>query len=913
MLARALQPLRSHPPMRVCDACGTRLMSSSSSSTSSGRSEFQSSSSVHLSSEWRHGEGKQREIVLDRTELRNRSELTGLARRPAGFIAVPYSTSRALSSRTALSSSSTRVPEQLATVPLGSQAVATTLADLEMAITSSPPVEARAVFNHLTPHDRASLPRSTFDDLFLLVAELDSPQRRTRRVASAIKALHAYAKDERRWRLTDQQTRIAFQVMVRWEEIRRKLAADYRDPINPTVEEWNTQERERARRAYLDQIREEFVAIRSRGSIEFRDDRSIVERCAAAIISRDVNDYQNAAEVYARAGRLRYDPSAMGGMKPSSSFVANPPMVTPAASTLLLKLFQKDSQLARRHLGIMLDRGQLPSFEAIKRIMFNSDESSKGEEDVYMHYRQVLDAACDPGSRSGTRSLDALLEERLAQLDRTEEFEQNPWFAFLQWLSSEREDKEDMMEWLLVSLRLWKVIYADHGNSPTRYRSRELLDDLIRRTLPERQLDPSANARPAPAYFPGNPHGLGRPSRAVHLAIRLALDQLSTFQLVTRAHRLLQAITVSSLDRPLARKAYMTLREKAPLDSQYPFRWTAALRPTLVQLILLASPPNPPDPDFILQLYLDWTACGMTFPVSLYPPLWRALGRKGTVEDLARVIDDYETSGRGRVEARIISFVLLASTEREDALKTLPLLEYFRNRSPVTTTPIDYLVPRRVYEHIMWQLASSTSDQRPEVLRLFKQLTEEEGWKPRITTWNAILASHVFRPSFTPDDLEAAGKTYDLIVRRTLRSPDSATFSLVLLGFVRMAKQFEGQTVTGVEAGLKTVLSAFEKGRLVRGHQVAELIGLLGQLGRYDQAKMLSEQWWAKVVSNEREGKGRVLGEEEMERMRGAIEELAERESGMRREEKVKGMRQSKRNKSKRSEFAFPLFRDPKD
>ncbi|SCV71104.1 BQ2448_2692 [Microbotryum intermedium] len=826
------------------------------------------------------------------------------------LFAASFSSSHATTLQTASSSTLTWTPERT-TAHLGSHA-ATSLADLDTAIVSSPPVEARTVFNNLTLQDRASLPRSTFDALFLLVAELDSPQRRTRRVASAIKSLSAYAKDERGWKLTDQQTRIAFQVMVRWEEIRRKLAANSRDPANPFSKEWDTVERERARRIYLDQLKDEFMAIRSRSSVEFEGDRSFVERYAATMIDRDVNAYLAAAEVYARAGRLRCDSSAMGGLKPSSSFVANPPMVTPAASTILLKLFQKDSQLALRHLGIMIDRGQLPSFEALRGIMFNSEESSRGEEDVYMHYRQVLDAACGAGPRSGKRHLDALLEERLAQLDRTEEFEQNPWFAFLRWLSAENEETGDMMEqWLLVSLRLWKVVYVDHGLSPLRYRSRELLDDLIRRTLPERQYDPPAATPPAPSYFSSNPHGLSGPSRAVSEAVRLALDHLSVFQLVTRSHRLLQAITVSSLDRALARKAYMTLREKAPLDSNYPFRWTASLRPTLVQLVL-ASSPTAPDPDFVLQLYLDWTACGMTFPVSLYSPLWRALGRKGTVEDLARVIDDYETSGRGRVEARIISFVLLASAEREDALKTLPLLGYFRNRTPVATTAIEYLVPRRAYEHIMWQLASSASDLRPDVLRLFRQLTEEEGWKPRITTWNTILASHVFRPYFTPDDLEAAGKTYDVIVRQARRRPDSATFSLVLLGFIRMANHFEGQKLHGVEAGWKTVASAFEKGLLVRGHQLADLMGLLAQLERYDEAKTLSERWWTKVVSNERDGKGRIPEGDEMDSMKRAIEDLAKRESGVKPEKKLPP-RSGVERKGQQSSFAFPLFRDPKN
>lgn len=687
-----------------------------------------------------------------------------------------------------------------------------------------------------------------------------------------LRELRSLAK-QRGWELDDGQKRRIAEVGLRWEELRRVKGGDV-----------GGKEKEDGRKKLLEIVWRDLEEVLSKGEGRREGDGEMVERFAAMVLlgregvrGEEEEEVRRAAEMFQWGCQLRQEEERTINPLPNT---ADPtlqphPESSAFASQFLSPLFTLSPSLAIQHLHSMLDTRRLPTrstLQSILRAVTNEEEEAR-----YVRARDVLDAACTGGGIKTSVGLEELLKERLEAAERSQEIEERPMGAFLRWVAEKGEGEEG----LLLGLRMWEEVYGKgEWQRVKSWESIKSLELLVDRACPKR--DYKVVARTSPQGIKSNnkikddqQRQVPPPLPAVLKAVSLATDHLPRPILVARGIRLLHAI--ASLPSSSVLSLYLTLRHVGPLTSPDPFQWHAALLGPFTSLLL-----NTKDPALVVQLYLDWTAAGMTFPVGLWKPLWRALGARGDVDELSRVIDDFEETGRGVVGGRIIAYVIQGSTEGPHYLRSLKLLAWFRRRREKAIgqrrgqrsgTPSDVVdVPLCAWNNVLEQLARTRLDRREDVMRLMK-LMEEDGVRPDLRSWNAVLESQVLRrggggggggTSFGKEGLDQVGASYNALVRAGW-GPDRRTMSLVLEGFVRLAMESTTTTETtaeskwrkvGIEGGLRTFETAMRVGVGVRGQQVAGLMRVLGREGRWEEAKEVGEKWWRDVVRRGKKGGG---------------------------------------------------------
>ncbi|GAA5950118.1 hypothetical protein JCM21900_004602 [Sporobolomyces salmonicolor] len=805
-------------------------------------------------------------------------------------------------------------------------------------------------FSHLAesskrdPSILTSLDRATFDALYSRFS------RHANDALKLLRQLRRFAQERMGWELSEAQMRVLLHKAVLKESgVRRPLdvKGKSKGKERMDVEEENgassgvsrgelAQRAQNHRERITDVIADDYLSLLNR-----------LYPCSSSDPPPPSPDVADTLQRYALALSLRAPRASNSETDERSSLFlqramafAEPfavPAPSPEASVILARLFcnPEKQDLAIAHLRIMLGKGRLPTFKAVREIIaqhyaarpaiavherrssqdydpallarFNDTApasplpppSAADDSASYQHARTVLAEICSStgsSSPSTTREkLDLLLRERLERVDRLEELEADPTGAFVKWLGvGLGREGERGRAGLEVALRMWEVVFTVGKEEGARLSRRrvKLLELLVLEACKGEALTSSSELKDSKP--PGS-------SPLVDLAVSLAMKHLPHQVLVHHSTPLLFALTSTTHSPHLALQLFDTLLSPPPSSHFAPFRWTTSLLPAFTALFLSSAAAN--NPALPLRLYLSWTSSGLTLPMGLWMPLWRALGRRGSVEELARTVDDWEETGRGQVSSRIIEHVLRSSLAHADGRSILPslrLFDYFRGRyasSPLSPpSPLvlasqpHVLVPLSSYNGLLHALARTSQDRRPALTALFRQL-KLDGHAPTTESYNALLAAQVFRPVFRIRDIDHAGVVYNKLVRARCR-PDRMTFSLLLHGFNRLAAR-ESDAVTlkrqrlGIEAALRTFDAALSPALApdrdgvppgVRGHQASRLVRILALQGRFDDAKVVAERWWRVLVKwEEREGGGmweRREVIEECEEMRRAGREV---------------------------------------
>lgn len=688
------------------------------------------------------------------------------------------------------------------------------------------------LFANLDDADLGTWRRETLDSVFSAFAELSAEpwsKMKLSRRRHAIKRLRRAIKVHG-WVMTPEQVRSAFQIGVRWERQRRRRQALGEDG------DWNTAAKEAARREDLECMRADFQAL-ARGTVDLERDFKILEDYALSLLAFEgrealaVNVLHDALRLLPAHTRSNDDE----GFHTYSS----------AASSILPYLFRTNNILAISYMHLMLDKGRLPLSSDLQKVL-REQRSQPDPDEAYAHARSVLDAACGILSTPGRQKLDRLLQDRLESLAFEEAVKTAPFLAFLEWQGEDASaGVSSDLEGPRLALRLWEAVIPDRGSpSIPSHAAIKTLDTLIVNICSATRLGPelSAPSRSTPS--------------AHMLAIELAVEHLPHSLLVERAHRLLNS-SVHSIT--LLRNVYGRIKARAPPEARKPFQWHVNLLPTFTRLTLGSVQS---EAALVVQLYHEWTATGMAYPQGLWKTLWKSLGVRGDLEELRRVIGDYESTGRGRVSARIVAFVVEASAATPDYIRTLRLVKFFRTRAADDRTS-GFLrnasvghtsVSLDTYHAVLRQLAVAAADRRSDVMQVFSWMIRD-GWKPTVETFNTLLAAQVFRPVFHLQDVDNAGAAYNALVRFKCE-PDHMTYSLLMHGFLRMAERRARLGLTKSQLGLDAALRSFHKAAdanlLVRGHQVAKLMRELARRHQWDQAKAVAERWWAGVVEIEK-------------------------------------------------------------
>ena len=562
--------------------------------------------------------------------------------------------------------------------------------------------------------------------------------------------------------------------------------------------------------------------------------------------------------------------------------------------------------------------------------------TAAGNADAPEYDQQEHESPPPPSDR-----LETLLQERLERVDRAEALAHEPTLYMIRWLGllrlghrhrrrREVDDTpvgttdpsqaaaialEERQAALECALSLWEasqVLGRDEFQVGALQTSRSTVARLLESLVLE-ACELEAMAAAAAAAATDGDQKKRQASRAIEKALELAGKYMQHQVLVHHSSRLLRAVTVSANAPPLALALFDVLTDPPRrLDSTSasrqrrrayhpPFTWTLDLLPTFVSLFLSSVAPAPAaalitkgkDDSLPVRLYLSWTASGLSFPDGLWNDLWRALGRRGSVEELARVVADWEETGRGQIAGRISALVLAAAAEppvqsirpahsstttMTTTTTPLRLLSYFRSRyirpgesapSPALLASAPYLVvPLAGYTAVLRSLARSRADQRPAQRVVWRHLLRD-GHAPDLAAYNALLAAHVWRPDpfFTVKDLDDAGVVYNQLIeagRRggdgdaaaALQPPDRETFSLLVHGFLRIANSNrvgrQKREIT-LEAAQRTFTAAADRGFGLRGHQAARLVRTLAHSGRFEDAKVVQERWWRTLVALESE------------------------------------------------------------
>ncbi|GAA5914659.1 uncharacterized protein JCM6883_001033 [Sporobolomyces salmoneus] len=493
--------------------------------------------------------------------------------------------------------------------------------------------------------------------------------------------------------------------------------------------------------------------------------------------------------------------------------------------------------------------------------------------DEYSHARKVLDQVCTSTSSTG---LDELLRLRLERVDRLEELEKNPRGAFLKWLSVKAGDRP---EWLEMTLKIWEagIEKGEDGENFVRKSYRKVLEDIVVKAC---QVGKIRTERPGEQPLESSP--------LIDFAVNLAIDHFPLQVLIHHSHTLLSALTVDSHSPDLASYLFDVINSPS-IDFAYaPFQWSATLLTSFTRLFF-SSQRYEKDPSLPVRLYLSWTSSGLTFPTGLWDPFWRSLGHGGNIDDLERVLQDWEETGRGPASSRIVRQVLQGAFNSGNVPRSLELFEFFRSRyaptslhepqEPLPAFRRTYLhplvVPVESYNALFTLLAHSRTDYQKTLSTLFSSFIFD-GHSPSTETYNALLASKLLLTKFKVSDVDSAGVIYNKLVQTGLK-PDRDTFGLLMHGFNRMALEGGGgrakgkEKLIGIEASLRTFkaslansnlgnIAASSKSKkrkegqekevqtLARGQSVAGLMKILAKEGRFEDAKEVGEEWWRALI-----------------------------------------------------------------
>lgn len=525
---------------------------------------------------------------------------------------------------------------------------------------------------------------------------------------------------------------------------------------------------------------------------------------------------------------------------------------------------------ARIHEGA--DRESINHFE-------NRDEENRlAKKDEYSHARQVLDQVCSTSSRSSSSRLDELLRIRLERVDRLEELEKRPREAFLKWLGMREEvNSQEEME---TVLRVWEagVGKGPDGEDSIGRSYRKVGEDLVLKSCRIGKVMEPKKDTTGEGEVPPRLDASPLIEDAVNLAIRYFPLQVLTHH----STPLLTALTVDSHSPDLACHLF-DLLNSPPSDFTFArFQWSATLLVPFTRLFF-SSHRYERDPSLPIRLYLSWTSSGLTFPSGLWDPFWRTLGHGGSIEEIERVLQDWEETGRGEAASRIVRQVISGSIQSSNIPRTLELFDHFQSRytPSLHSTPVPLrrahlhplVIPLESYNSLFNLLAHSKTDHRSKLSELFSSLLAD-GHTPSTQTYNSLLAANLSEPIFKVRDIDHAGVVYNKMVEDRLK-PDRDTFGLLMKGFNRLAveggKREGKQRLIGIEASLRTFRASLaglaiqdgQKGKrksvkekegnlaLARGGSVGELMVILAGEGRFEDAKQISEEWWRALVGME--------------------------------------------------------------
>ncbi|KAK4050125.1 hypothetical protein OIV83_003696 [Microbotryomycetes sp. JL201] len=758
--------------------------------------------------------------------------------------------------------------------------------DLKKALKTGLRSQIHATLSRLGSDARSQLDRDTFDELFQVLCydqSLDAVAWKKNRISknwNAVKQLRHLA-HERQWQLSPEQLRVCFRTGVEWELERH----DRQDQNNAQRDDaWNTPEREQQRREYLDNLRASILDLDRSSPDDAIRDANAVELYASALLKRG-DELDVALNVLYQAFEL--DKRSLKEHSDATGFAP-----APSASAFLPILFQRDSNKALAHLNRMLDYRRIPTVASLRAILLEQ-QMSEDSEAAYAEARRILDVAC-ASSSTASAQLDELYQRRLSRIAGEEEIRKRPVLSFLRWIGIHRDSSKSdttvtQEQWTTLAFRLWQAQYAPREwHEPLSSEGDKILDELVVQSCILAAEDTGAPQEP-PALL--------------QTAIDASLQYMSVHQLASRARLLLD--TAAQYDRlSSARTLYAQLKQR--ISPYHSFTWHAKSRSTFSKLVLSTLVPGPIDDPtrpifaagqaaFVVELYQDWTKAGLQFPQGLWRHLWLALGDLGDVDQLARVVKDFEETGRGQVTTRIIDFVIQTSARKPGRhySKTLELVKFFRSRSKTwfarnqdaavwtaynddaftaaTSSSINHAtrVSLSSYEAVLRQLAKADSDRESDAIKTFQQIIQDE-FEPRTSTFNALLANQVLKSRLQKVDVvDNSRAVYDAIVRRKLE-PDRITMSLVVHGLLRLAigdfvepeTEKVGELVTAtnghdgttyIEAAIKAFDASVDRNLLISGVQTALLIYTLGSINvrQWDKAKFVAEQWWNEVVSVE--------------------------------------------------------------
>ncbi|GAA5982332.1 hypothetical protein JCM11641_002014 [Rhodosporidiobolus odoratus] len=729
-----------------------------------------------------------------------------------------------------------------------------------------------ALLSDSSPLSGSTIPRTTFDHLFSRVAALPSSDLSFS--LAVLKRLQSFA-SQHDWPLELWQTRALLRVRVEKDEqgrLKRVRRFGPEAEVNVGKGNGRTARGVREKREYLDWVADEYARQLNSGGGHV-EDAELLERYALAVANRLPPSPSPASDASARAAQLALARRSSGFLLRSLSLRPPPadnaiPSPSPVASLPLRFLFCLDDHTtALSHLLATLEHNYLPSVSTIRTIL-NSfygelDAATStisptlhtiGDEDAYAQAKQLLDEVCsDPCPRrreAGESQLDALLRLRLERVERAETLEATPHFAFIDWLVGdfalqlEKREESLKVKAIEAAMRVWEASQVKEKDE-WRIRAKRFSRSRAAKVLVT--LARQACARSSVEAFP----------TAARLAVELCTQYLPQPLLIHDSVTLLRAAT--STDQTAAFALFEALIAPPPPhviaaiaagEKPYsPFSWTTSLLPSFTSLFLSSA--SSADPALPLRLYHSWTASGLSFPIGLWNPLWRAAGRRGDVDELARLVEDWEETGRGPVSSRIIQVVISAAAElpipvsssssaasaplptsfttpdstastttsrltvtQGRILAPLRLLSFFRSRycqTPSSPPPPPLLhpsksyllIPPSAYLSVLRSLSRSHLDRRSAFRQVWRQMLMDsspgrvgQGVRVGVGAYNAAIAVNVWRPGpwFTVRDLDAAGVVYNELVAAAAAGggrggpqPNRETFSLLLHGFLRIA------------------------------------------------------------------------------------------------------------------------------
>lgn len=725
----------------------------------------------------------------------------------------------------------------------------------------------------LSPDAESTLTRNTFDRLVPLVLPA-TPSLHALKYEAA-RALIRLVK-QREWELDREQAVTVLMVGVRWAEWTKSAAS----PVGDRGGAVHWKELRRVAERAVELAKGDDVEVKERAEVG-----ELVKRMGLARLKRAppgrttestaTDDRPEPPSTAAAAFAVKAYREGIALSQPCAT--ATP---TPQGTKLLTALLTSHPSIALRHLDHLLAANLIPTLSGLEAFLLSpaatpSHLTADGAVDPYAYARSVLDSACDGGGRSrqAQDALEELLAARLRRIERDAAVAREPMLGFLRWMAEEwtgvelsgeaRGTSEGVgkAEAVGAALRVWRTVYGQGRADQVPHAAAMQALELLIKDACAIQAEQHGSG-PAPLAL-----------RATRLAAELSVAHLPPARLSDLSHKLLTALAVDSADTDLAHSFYHSLRTSASSSSPKPFQWHTSLRRAFASLILGADKAD--QPERVMQLYLDWTGDGLVLPDGLWTHVWRAAGRRSLVEEVARLVADHEDAGRGRVPARLVRLVMEASAGERRVVKTLRLLSYWRAR-PRNVGAFGgggrSVVPLEAYEAVLAMLSTSATDRRAAGMEIFSAAMSE-GHRPTTTTWNQLLAAQVFRPAFHVEDIDNAGLAFNSLVQARC-APDARTYSLLVHGFLRLARSRQGKSGVGLHAALMAYGQAVAGGLRVRGEGVAGLMRELGRRGRWDEAKEVGEGWWRLVER----GEGRVA-DGEARAVRGAAEDVEEWEA----------------------------------